>query len=585
MRAWIANMSLGRRLIWISCLCVLLPLIVASVLLYQSAVEAYSQVNLRAGELSLRQAAEAIEAACKQAIRAADTVVADQRLMAMMARPADDYPAAQRLDDLVEIQAKLIASQTENAVSSIRLVWAHPVQWLSNNGVASLSLARLDQMLSENGVSRADKPYLTPQWLPHNELPASEALFTYRTIAYARMIRNIADFDQLLGYVVVLQTRDQYETMLRRADLSGKALLALCDASGAVIARGGQFQRPDALFARYADAGMPKERFTFEGSAVLPMEATLPTTGWRIVQLMPLGEYQDNVFLIFLRTVGLVVLLTCLALLLARLMLKGILWQIDRIIGSMERVERGDFAAKLPAVSANELGRIESHFNRMVEHIGALLSETRDMAARDRLLHIRLLQTQINPHFLYNTINSILWTAMDYGADRTVQMLKALSDFYKIGLQPGREETTVECELMHAERYVTLQNLRGKTQVRLTVLCDEALYETNVPNMMLQPLVENSMLHGFADRESGSLTIRVWREGASLLIETTDDGSGMSDAACEEMLAHMLPGHAYGLYSIRERLKLRYGETAELRLFPNPGGGVTARITLPVAEG
>jgi sensor histidine kinase YesM len=585
MRGLTEKMSLKRQLTYIACLCVLIPLLVSSFLLHGSAVDAYAQVSLRAGQMSLQQASELVEKACNQAVNAADMLLSDQKLMDLMHMESESYPMSQRIDDIRDIRNKLVSLEAENAVQGVRLVWMQDIRWISGNGYISLGLSQFQTLLDQNGIQTDNGLLPGPVWLPKSELSAINALFSYDTITYARMIRSITDFDRLLGYVVVMQTRDMYAGLLRQADLSDDALLTLCDASGQVLAQGGGWAEPGALWDAYTDQSMPSSKLHYNSGTVQVLERTLKDTGWRLVALLPLNEYQSNVLWITIRTIALVVLLTLAALLLANLLYRSILRRIERIICCMERVEQGDLTAMLPAEGGDELGRIERHFNRMLTRMDTLLRKTQDMAERDRLLRIRLLQTQINPHFLYNAINSIMWTAMDYHADKVCKMLKALSDFYKIGLQPGCEEASLEHELMHAQRYVALQNLRGKPQVDMFVDCDESLYDLMVPNMMLQPLVENSIIHGFAGRENGKLSIKVKCECSMLSIEISDDGKGMTQEECDRLLLRELPGHSYGIYSIFERLRLRYGERADLKLKSNSKKpGLVTEIMIPQGE-
>ncbi len=585
MRRFAGKMSLRHQLTFVACLCVLIPLLVSSFLLHGSAVDAYAQVSLRAGLMSLQQAAELVKKASNQAVNAADILLSDQQMMDLMHLEPENYPMSQRIDDIRDIKNKFASLETENAVLGVRLVWAQDIRWISGNGYISLSLSQFQTLLGQNGIQTNGGLLPGPVWLSRSELIASNALFSYDTITYARMIRSMTDFDRLLGYVVVMQPRDMYAGLLRQADLSGDALLTLCDASGQVLAQGGGWTEPVKLWEAYSAQGMPANKLNYNSGTVQVLSQTLKDTGWKIVALLPLNEYQSNVLWITLRTAAMVVLLTLAALLLANLLSRSILRRIDRIICCMERVEQGDLSAMLPEEGGDELGRIERHFNRMLHRIDTLLHKTKDMAERDRLLRIRLLQTQINPHFLYNAINSIMWTAMDYHADKVCKMLKALSDFYKIGLQPGSEEATLEHELLHAQRYVALQNLRGKPQVEMSIACDKSLYELMVPNMILQPLVENSIIHGFARRDKGELSIKVIYENAMLYIEICDDGKGMTPEECDRMLLSELPGHSYGIYSIFERLRLRYGERADLRLKSNPKKpGLVTEIMIPIEE-
>lgn len=574
---------LWRQLLAISAVIVLLPLLVSTIMMYYNTLDAYGHISLRAGEMSMMQAVKTVENLLQEAVKVADSVASDDRILTVFRNAQDDYAQDRRIDDIRQMRNVISVYESNPSVYNARLVFMTPRQWLSNNSFISVSLADLRDAYERSGLPwpQEGAPQ-TPQWLPSFPTAAASGLYYVEDIAYVRIIRDLQDFEYMYGYVVVTQEPGAYNKVLHAADLTEESALILCDAQGKVVAQGGYLEDIDAYWSRYLAADAPQSGFTYGGMSVQVLTSDLSANGWRLVMLLPQLAYRENVSRITVMTITLVVGLLGLAMLLASGMYKMILRRIERVVSSMDQVQGGNLSVRLPAERQDELGSIEEHFNYMVHQLQVSIEERQSMMDKERLMRIRLLQMQINPHFLYNSLNSILWAAMDYGADKVCAMTKALSDFYKIGLQPGQEEALLSDELLHVRRYVSLQNMRGKCQVELTIDIDDALWTVMIPNMLLQPLVENSIVHGFVEKSRGHIRIQIEREHGGLCIRIEDDGSGIPEEELASFLRDVSPAKAFGIYCIRERLQLRYGDRATMTLSHSSGeSGLMVALFIP----
>lgn len=196
-----------------------------------------------------------------------------------------------------------------------------------------------------------------------------------------------------------------------------------------------------------------------------------------------------------------------------------------------------------------------------------------------------LIQEQINPHFLYNTLDLIKWKAIDADAPVISDIIFKLSDFYKLSLNNGREFVTISEEIRHVTDYVQLQNYRFETDIQLIVEMPDELLEYKIPKITLQPLVENSIQHGFIVKEDKNdcfIELYGWREGEDITLLIKDNGAGIP----QEQLEHILSSnessytHGYGIRNIHERIQLYcgedYGLSYESRLLE--GTSVTVRL-------
>jgi two-component system sensor histidine kinase YesM len=260
--------------------------------------------------------------------------------------------------------------------------------------------------------------------------------------------------------------------------------------------------------------------------------------------------------------------------------------RIETLIAEMDRVVDGDFSASLDPRNRDEIGRMTVSFNLMVRELGELVEEKYRLGQEVKHLELKALQAQINPHFLYNTLDLINWMSLRYEAHEIRALVNALSRFYKLSLGGGEETVRVRDEIEHVKSYVQIQNMRYEDAVELVVDVPEELAERSLLKLVVQPLVENAISHGIMHKkeERGTIRISARMDGGALLLCVADDGVGMSPQMIRRVLsgAHRTDGHhGYGVRNIHERLRLKYGEEYGLSFRSAEGKGTTVSIRLP----
>ena len=193
-----------------------------------------------------------------------------------------------------------------------------------------------------------------------------------------------------------------------------------------------------------------------------------------------------------------------------------------------------------------------------------------------------MMQAQLNPHFLYNTLDTIKWMGKIHQAPEIATISADLADILRSSISAD-ELVPLRQELRLVERYVEIQNIRFSGAFALTVEVDEPLRDVPVPKLMLQPLVENAILHGFRDRSGGEIRISAYRTEEDLILTVRDNGCGVP----EEVLAQYRdgaprPGGHFGLHNVDAILRIRYRPDRGVRFVPVQGEGACIRITLPV---
>ena len=260
---------------------------------------------------------------------------------------------------------------------------------------------------------------------------------------------------------------------------------------------------------------------------------------------------------------------------------------IRRIQTYIKDMENGEFGKPLPSMRSDEIGSLAKNTQEMSEKIGELLETVKTEQKRMRTAEFKALQAQINPHFLYNSLDSINWLVRKGNTEKAIEMISALTTFFRIGLSKGRDIITVREELEHVRSYLVIQKIRYENQFEYSFYVDPETENYFVPKLMLQPLVENALYHGIklCDRKC-ILMIQVLSHGDRIEIEVLDNGAGMDAETLESVRKAMEHkgenrANSYGVVNVNDRIQILAGQEYGLRLTSEKGVGTSARIVLP----
>ena len=256
---------------------------------------------------------------------------------------------------------------------------------------------------------------------------------------------------------------------------------------------------------------------------------------------------------------------------------------------AMENFMQGDFSQKVEVMTQDEVGEASACFNRMVDDIRELIDKNYVLAIRERESELDTLQAQINPHFLYNTLDSLYWKATESGNDEIAEDILSLSQLFRLVLNRGDGIVTVQTEAELLERYLHIQKMRFGKRLTYEISLEQAILEEEIPKLILQPFVENAIVHGFESAE-GSYTLSVTgiKEEKNMVFRIKDTGVGMSDeqleAIWEKADARKYASQRIGRYAIknvRERLELIYHDNYKLQIESRVGHGTTVFVVVP----
>ncbi|RCW42189.1 sensor histidine kinase [Paenibacillus prosopidis] len=276
-----------------------------------------------------------------------------------------------------------------------------------------------------------------------------------------------------------------------------------------------------------------------------------------------------------------------LALIMSSMLSELLLKPLFKLRNLMFKVEQNHLDVRFESVFEDEISQVGHKFNRMLGQIGELIEEVKASEQEKRKSEIKALQAQIDPHFLYNTLNTIYWKSEMEEHQDVSGMIVSLSLLFRLGLNNGREITTLRQELEHVAQYLSLQAMCYPDLFQYEIVAvDEKLMNIPVLKILLQPLVENSILHGFQELpHQGRIRIEAAAADGFLTLTVTDNGSGMDAARVEKILnGTEAERTSYALSNVRARLSLYYGYKASMKLESEPGVQTSVKLIIPIQE-
>jgi two-component system sensor histidine kinase YesM len=331
-------------------------------------------------------------------------------------------------------------------------------------------------------------------------------------------------------------------------------------------------------------------RLNYRGEKYLVTRTDMKTTGWTLVSMVPYKSVMAETMAISGVMILAVVITLIVTLLLLNRILTGVVKPLKKLEKYMVQVNPDNMDQRMEILTDDEIGHLSMKFNQMMDRIRNLKEQVIEEQEDKRKYELQALQAQINPHFLYNTLDSIIWMA-ETNDSNIVAMTEALAKLFRISLNKGNEEISLERELEHVKNYLIIQSMRYADKFTYEISVDPGVERCRTIKLILQPIVENCIYHGIKKkRGTGKITIRAYRREQNLIIEVSDDGCGMPKEICRKILSdeiesENISGSGIGVKNVNERIQLRFGKKYGLSYSSEEGVGTTVTYVLPYNEG
>ena len=331
-------------------------------------------------------------------------------------------------------------------------------------------------------------------------------------------------------------------------------------------------------------------RLNYRGEKYLVTRTDMKTTGWTLVSMVPYKSVMAETMAISGVMILAVAITLIVTLLLLNRILTGVVKPLKKLEKYMVQVNPDNMDQRMEILTDDEIGHLSMKFNQMMDRIRNLKEQVIEEQEDKRKYELQALQAQINPHFLYNTLDSIIWMA-ETNDSNIVAMTEALAKLFRISLNKGNEEISLERELEHVKNYLIIQSMRYADKFTYEISAEPGVERCRTIKLILQPIVENCIYHGIKKkRGTGKITIRAYRREQNLIIEVSDDGCGMPEKICRKILSdeiesENISGSGIGVKNVNERIQLRFGKKYGLSYSSEEGVGTTVTYVLPYNEG
>lgn len=421
----------------------------------------------------------------------------------------------------------------------------------------------------------ADKDILKEDWVKAaNEAKGREVFFKDSILAvgskagfcYAKYMINPSDGEGM-GYMVVgLSQKLLGKSFVMGNEGFNSSNFMVLDEDGELIYFVGNEERETAIMEAFSN---PEKNSLYLFSSV-----TNYTTEWSIVNVVEkneLSEESKGIRLLSFLVAGCVLVV---GFIMARIISRTISQPLKQLENTIAQVGEGERHIT-EEFDYSEVGRIGQKFKEMVNTNLELSEHLMAVKLNEREAELLLLQSQINPHFLYNTLDSLYFVAIMHGDDQMAEMVEALSDNFKLALNNGNKYIKVADSVKWMQGYMKLQNMRYNNRFELFVDISREILQRETITFIFQPFIENAMYHGLEPKiGKGKISLRGWQEQNNMIFTIEDDGVGIDDMSRLE--------NGYGVRNVIERIKLNYGEKYGVIFESSPGKGTKVTIVVPV---
>ena len=475
----------------------------------------------------------------------------------------------------------------------------------SSNGVVSINIFGENGLVLTDSASNAIKDYIDVkqmEWYTKAvEAKGNPVISASHTQNYLKnegkwvfsLSAAIMEENEVLGIVLIDMSYKNLTDMCNDIQLGEKGYVYIVGQGQEMI----YHPKQQLIYSGILQEDLARVMQQEEGSFTEALEDkrlvtvhSLEQVGWRVVGVSYIGELLVSKQEIIIP----LIILTLLALVVAFLISKRIASQtakpIRELTEHMQEIELGKLGVEIDTQSdTEEIQCLAASFKEMVYKIEGLIEQVEDNQKKLRKSELKVLQSQINPHFLYNSLDTIIWLGEREECEKVVQMTAALARYFRLSLSKGKEVITIYEEVEHIKHYLQIQQIRYASKLTYTIEVSPDIFDEMIVKIVLQPLVENALYHGIKDLEEGGY-IRVlgFREGNNIILEVYDNGKGMSHEQIKNILkapsSTFITKGGVAIKNVHERIQVYFGQDYGLSYESEYGKWTKVRITIPAIE-
>ncbi|WNX83070.1 sensor histidine kinase [Agathobaculum sp. NTUH-O15-33] len=571
--------SLGRRLLLYFTLLMMIPLAAAGFVIYHESDTRMSGSALRLSSQIMSNIALDLDQMVEDMTHLSSLITADTTVQALLRGPAADDEARERQQTALGMQLKRLSAYY-GSVSGAYLV-------LDSGVVAKSRYYSVRETLDlPDELYRQARNHAATQWV---NCPDGSMIVDNMGSGVLSALSSLSDpqTGQPCG-IIVIEVKLATIKRMMSVDLGENSNVFLLRRDGSVLTALEPDEGQQAIVTELAQEEVIGSKLEVrDRQSFFVLRSRLPASGWTVAGLVHKDFLREDSRHILQTVLWIGLFAFLINIIVSRLLRAYELRPIEAMMRYVKRVETGDFGASLAVVREDEVGALAVSMKNMTAHISRLLQTVQQEQERLRWAEYKALQAQINPHFLYNTLDSINWLIWAGENDRASEMVTALTGFFRIGLSRGDDLIPVENEVKHVESYLKIQKIRYSKLFDYTIYLDDAVRGCMVPKLLLQPIVENALYHGIKPAgHKCRMFVNVLEEEGILMLEVRDDGVGMTAdqlRALQNALARCgeVRAESYGMCNVNDRIHILAGDQYGIAVVSEAGFGTSVRLRLP----
>lgn len=582
-----SNLSIKKKMLFFYILSFIFPLVILSTVIYKEVSKSMIDNVRYSSKQSYEQVNNYLEYRMEQILHTSDVVVMNQEIKTLLDSKGEDVYRQMELRE--QLRQSIQEIEGSNQDLNIRVYVSEELSWTTDGDyiwpIAQVDTSEWYQHKGEEKVYFSPGIYL-------------ESKQSENTIALVRDIVSSENYNRRIGVLRIDIDVKAIKTTLKNAAITPNAVTYLVNTNDVVVVASdleqmealgfvGALEKP-FTYDKYWDNNELNEGM-LENQKVYYMRDKIRNTDWEMITVIPERDMLDDV----LRVQGTIILvmisfggLTIVGIVFVN---SSIIKRISRLVSSMKLVQAGNLDIHLENDSEDEIGILYDNYNRMIKRVSGLMDQQYQMGQKLKSAELKALQSQINPHFLYNTLDTINWLAHAGRTNEICSTVIALSKYYRLILNKGEDVLSLGKELSHVGYYIRIQDVRYPGKIIFYQEVSLELQNFLVPKIILQPLVENAIIHGILEKKEKQGIIRITGfldKGNVVCITVEDNGVGMD----EEMLRHILDGSirsrgsSYGIKNVNARIRIMFGEEYGLFYESKKGEGTKITLRFPARE-
>lgn len=387
---------------------------------------------------------------------------------------------------------------------------------------------------------------------------------------YLQFVKQIKDSQSLktLGYLRAAFKKSYLYNLMHDIDFASEGEILIYDEAGNMLLGNHSHFHDMSVFA-----GQKGEfDYQYDGRSYLTIYDKLENVDWIVVGLMTLEGIGRDMMQFGVIGIIFAVLLIVLCTVVGNILIKNIITPVNEIVEALNAFSKGDFDTTLPIDRSDEMGSLSIGYNQMLVKINALIDTNYRSQILKKECELKMLQAQINPHFLYNTLETINWMARKNGMNEICNLISAVGDLMRISISNKKSYVTVREEMKLVEEYLYIQKIRYRDKLQTEITVDENMMDYMIPKLIIQPIVENAVVHGIEKKkEGGEVKIQGCLKDHMMCFTVYDTGIGMSEETIQNVMNHSADINSeshtgLGTYTVYQRISYIYGSEGRFEI-------------------